>query len=114
MEESFFQFQTKPYLSYCGVFEKCFGFDETVRSIGFSLFLSIHRSNRSFLKRQRLPSLNATPRIFSSLRYLYSVSGEIPRYSDASRNVITSFCFSIFCPVSPELRVLFFLFLSIT
>src|SRR4051812_19402947 len=63
-----------------------------------SLFRSIHRSNKSFLNRQRLPSLNAG--MLFSLRYLYRVSGEIPRYWDASRNVITSFNRSIFCPVS--------------
>src|SRR5262249_12422768 len=51
-------------------------------------FSSIHWSSRDFLKRQRLPSLNAG--IFCSPTYLYKVSGLTPRYCDAWRIFITS------------------------
>src|SRR3954465_3039118 len=59
-----------------------------------SLTLSIQRSRRSFLNLQRFPNLKAG--ILRSLRYLYNVSGETPRYLEASRNVITSLCCPIF------------------
>src|SRR3981081_832605 len=51
-------------------------------------FSSIHSSSFDFLKRQRLPNLNAG--IFCSFTYLYSVSGLTPRYWDAWRIFITS------------------------
>src|SRR4051812_16782015 len=51
-------------------------------------FSSIHWSSFDFLKRQRLPSLNAG--IFCSPTYLYKVSGLTPRYCDAWRIFITS------------------------
>src|ERR1700693_2051945 len=51
-------------------------------------FTSIHSSSFDFLKRQRLPNLNAG--IFCSFTYLYSVSGLTPRYCEAWRIFITS------------------------
>src|SRR5215475_2628563 len=52
------------------------------------LFCSIHWSRIVFLNFQRLPSLNAG--IFSSVTYLYSVSGLTPRYCEACLMFITS------------------------
>src|SRR6266511_260579 len=52
------------------------------------LLLSIQRSRSAFLNFQRFPSLKAG--ILFSDRYLYSVSGLTPRYSDACRMFITS------------------------
>src|SRR6202795_62758 len=51
-------------------------------------FTSIHSSSFDFLKRQRLPNLNAG--IFCSFTYLYNVSGLTPRYCEAWRIFITS------------------------
>src|SRR5579859_2592280 len=52
------------------------------------LFCSIHWSRIVFLNFQRFPSLNAG--IFSSVTYLYSVSGLTPRYCEACLIFITS------------------------
>src|SRR5713101_6200977 len=52
------------------------------------LFCSIHWSRMVFLNFQRFPSLNAG--IFSSVTYLYSVSGLTPRYCEACLIFITS------------------------
>jgi hypothetical protein len=52
------------------------------------LFCSIHWSRIVFLNFQRFPSLNAG--IFSSVTYLYSVSGLTPRYCEACLMFITS------------------------
>src|SRR6266852_2588781 len=52
------------------------------------LFCSIHWSRMVFLNFQRFPSLKAG--IFSSVTYLYSVSGLTPRYCEACRMFITS------------------------
>src|ERR1019366_3629546 len=51
-------------------------------------FSSIHSSSFDFLKRQRLPNLNAG--ICCSFTYLYKVSGLTPRYCEACRMFITS------------------------
>src|SRR6516225_6565044 len=53
-----------------------------------ALFCSIHWSRIVFLNFQRFPSLKAG--IFSSVTYLYSVSGLTPRYCEACRIFITS------------------------
>src|SRR6476660_5485698 len=52
------------------------------------LFCSIHWSRMVFLNFQRFPSLKAG--IFSSVTYLYSVSGLTPKYCEACRMFITS------------------------
>src|SRR6267378_5063963 len=71
--------------SYCAPAALVLRFGRGSTSLDLS---SIHWSSFDFLKRQRLPSLNAGIRC--SPTYLYSVSGLTPRYCDAWRMFMTS------------------------